>query len=511
MNRGCPLSALAFRRVLRSARGMQASRTTASSPGLALVFGASGYIGTNLVPRLLAEGFRVRAAARKRDVLEARDWRGVELIEADVIKPETLSPALQGVETAYYLVHSMAAGRGFGDLDLTAAHNFARAAEQAGVRRIVYLGGLVPEDADSEHILSRRDTGDALREGPVPVIELRAGIIVGPGSAAFEVMRDLVLNLPLMITPRWVQAKSPPIALENLLEYLVRLPQVREAEGRVFDCGGPETLTYAEMMKRLAAIAGKKPPRILAVPVLTPRLSSYWLALVTAVPTSIARALIGGLKHDFHADDAALRRLVPQRLLDFDESVRAVFAAEESHTVQARWTEGAFPIRGYRREHAFYAKRTSGTAESAASPGEVWDVVRRIGGANRYYCADFLWWLRETIDWLIGGPGRNRGRRDPDDLRVGDHVDSWHVIGIEPGRRLTLSFGMKAPGAGIVEVTLDPIASGGTRLAVTSYWHPAGIWGLVYWYAFLPARHLVLQCMTRHMCERAGSAREDSR
>jgi len=482
---------------------MRSVQTTGTAPELTLVFGASGYIGTNLVPRLLAEGLRVRAAARNREVLEARDWHGAELVAADAMKPETLASALKGVETAYYLVHSMASGRGFGELDLEAARNFARAAAEAGVRRIVYLGGLVPEDADSEHILSRRDTGDALREGSVPVIELRAGIIVGPGSAAFEVMRDLVLNLPLMITPRWVQAKSPPIALENLLEYLARLPQVPEAEGCIFDCGGPETLTYAEMMRRLAVIAGKKPPRIIPVPVLTPRLSSYWLALVTAVPTSIARALIGGLKHDFHADDTELRRLVPQRLLDFDESVRAVFAAEESHTVQARWTEGAFPIRGYRREHAFYAKRAGGSADTAASPEQVWNVVKRIGGANGYYCADFLWWLRETFDWMIGGPGRNRGRRDPEELRVGDHVDSWHVIGIEPGRRLTLSFGMKAPGSGIVEIQLESLGSGGTRLAITSYWHPAGVWGLIYWYAFLPAHRVVLDCMARHMCERA--------
>ncbi len=363
----------------------------------------------------------------------------------------------------------------------------------------------MPDDADSEHIVSRRDTGRVLREGPVPVIELRAGIIVGPGSAAFEVMRDLVLNLPLMVTPRWVQAKSPPIALDNLLEYLVRLPRVPEAAGRTFDAGGPETLTYAEMMRRLAVIAGHRPPYILPVPVLTPTLSSYWLALVTAVPTPIARALIGGLKHDFSADDAELRRLVPQRLLDFDEAVRAVFEAEANHAVQARWTEGAFPMRGYRREHAFYAKRACGSASTAASPAAVWNVVKRIGGANRYYCADWLWWLRETLDWMIGGPGRNRGRRDPDELRVGDHVDSWYVVGVEPERRLTLVFGMKAPGGGALEFDIEPLAGGGTQVTVTAYWHPAGVWGLVYWYALVPAHLFIFKCMTRHICERAAA------
>lgn len=470
-----------------------------------LVFGASGYIGTNLVPRLLREGVPVRAAARSLRVLEARGWAGAGLVQADALRPETLPAALAGVDTAYYLVHSMAAGRGFGALDLEAARNFAAAAAAAGVRCIVYLGGLVPHDADSEHIVSRRDTGEVLREGTVPVIELRAGIIVGPGSAAFEVMRDLVLNLPVMVTPRWVQAKSPPIALDNLLEYLVRLPAVPAAQGRILDAGGPELLTYADMMRRLAVAAGQRRPWIIPVPVLTPRLSSYWLRLITAVPTPIARALIGGLKHDFGADDAELRRLVPQRLLDFDESVQAVFEAERRHEVQARWTEGAFPMRGRRLEHAYYAKRASGSAETAASPEAVWRVIESVGGENRYFCSGMLWWLREVLDWTLGGPGRNRGRRDPDRLRIGDRVDSWHVVGLEPGRRLTLMMGMKAPGGGVLEYEVDPLPAGGSRVTATAYWHPAGVWGLAYWYVLVPAHLFIFRCMTRSIARRAES------
>ena len=474
------------------------------APHKVLVFGASGYIGTNLVPRLLQAGVAVRAAARSRQVLEARGWPGVELVQADALRPESLPPALAGIATAYYLVHSMAAGAGFGQLDLQAARNFARAAADAGVRRIVYLGGLVPADADSEHILSRRDTGDALRAGPVPVTELRAGIIVGPGSAAFEVMRDLALNLPLMITPRWVHRKSPPIALENLLEYLVRLPALPEAAGRTFDAGGPETLTYADMMRRLARAAGRRPPRIIPVPVLTPTLSSYWLRLVTAVPTPVARALIGGLKNDYVADDHALKELIPQPLLDFEASVRAVFDAEDHHAVEARWVEGAYPLRAYRREYAYYAKRASGSATGDVPPAAVWDVVAGIGGDNRYYCADALWWLRETIDWMLGGPGRNRGRRDPRELRVGDRIDSWHVIGLEPGRRLTLVFGMRAPGAAVLEFEIEPLAGRGCRLTVTGYWHPAGVWGLAYWYALVPAHLFIFECMARRIVRLAA-------
>ena len=299
---------------------------------LRLVFGASGYIGSNLVPKLLSRDIAVRAVSRQMQALKARHWKNVELVEADALEPDTLTQALVNVDTAYYLVHSMAAGRNFSSIDLKAAANFAMAAESAGVRRIIYLGGLVPEDADSEHIVSRRETGEILRQGKVPVTEVRAGIIVGAGSAAFEVMRDLVFHLPAMITPRWVRAKSPPIALDNLLEYLVQLPDIDEAAGQIYDAAGPETLTYEEMMRVLADVAGKRQPVIIPVPVLSPKLSSYWLRFVTSVPTNIAKALIGGLKHDFTADTAPLQQLVPQSLLDFRASVEAAFKAEQQES-----------------------------------------------------------------------------------------------------------------------------------------------------------------------------------
>ncbi len=477
--------------------------TPGQRPGRHLVFGASGYIGSNLVPRLLAEGIPVRAAARRVEALEARNWQGVEIRAADALDPGSLDAVLEDIDTAYYLVHSMAAGSDFGRLDLEAARNFAAAAEQAGVRRIVYLGGLVPDDADSEHIISRRDTGAVLREGRTPVTELRAGIIVGPGSAAFEVMRDLVFHLPVMITPRWVRAKSPPIALENLLDYLVRVPQFDASAGRIFDAVGPETLTYEEMMRVVADVAGIRGPRILPVPVLTPRLSSYWLKFVTSVPTNVARALIGGLKHDFSGDVAALQWLVPLELLDFRESVEAAFAAERDSRVEARWVEGAFSVRKGRIDYAFYAKRASGSAVTAASAASVWRVVSAIGGSNRYYYLDWLWTLREVLDWLVGGPGLKRGRRDRERLRIGDHVDSWEVIGVEPERRLTLAFGMRAPGAGVLEFDIAPESGNATRVTATAYWHPAGALGLAYWYALEPAHRVIFKGLTREICRRA--------
>jgi uncharacterized protein YbjT (DUF2867 family)/CRP-like cAMP-binding protein len=245
----------------------------APAGGRVLVFGATGYIGSHLVPRLLREGFAVRACARNRKLLESRGWAGAELVEADALQPATLGAALQGVDTAYYLVHSMAAGRDFGRLDLEAAGHFAAAAAAAGVRRIVYLGGLIPADPDSEHLISRRDTGVRLRQGAVPVTELRAGIIVGPGSAAYEVIRDLVNHLPVMLTPKWVRSRSAPIALDNLLEYLVRLPWIEAAAGQVYDAAGADTLSYEDVMRQYGAAVGKR-PIIVRVPLPAPRRST---------------------------------------------------------------------------------------------------------------------------------------------------------------------------------------------------------------------------------------------
>jgi uncharacterized protein YbjT (DUF2867 family) len=468
-----------------------------------LVFGATGYIGSHLVPRLLRDGLAVRASGRNRRSLEARGWRGLELVEADALQPQTLAAALQDVDTAYYLVHSMAAGRHFGRLDLQAAENFAAAAAAAGVRRIVYLGGLIPKDADSEHLISRRETGERLRRGPVPVTEIRAGIIVGPGSAAYEVIRDLVNHLPVMVTPKWVQSRSAPIALDNLLEYLVRVRTVEAAAGQVLDAAGPDYISYEEVMRQYGEVVGKR-PIILRVPLLSPRLSSYWLGLVTAVPASIARALIGGLKHDLPADDEPLRRLVPLKLMSFRESVSAALEAERTHQVAARWTEGLLMFRGFRIDNAFYAKRASGSAVSTATPAALWQVVTTIGGDNGYYCLGWLWWLRGVIDWLLGGPGLSKGRRHPTELRLGDRIDYWTVIGIEPQRRLTLNFGMRSPGSGVLELEVDPDAGPGrSRITVTAYWHPQGVWGLLYWYALVPAHLVLFRGMTAAMARRA--------
>jgi len=468
-----------------------------------LVFGASGYIGSNLVPVLVAAGHRVRATARNVEVLEARNWIGVELVGADALDPPSLARALEGIEVAYYLVHSMAAGSDFAAIDRRAAENFARAAAHAGVRRIVYLGGLIPPNPRSEHLLSRAETGEVLRLHSVPVTEVRAGMIIGPGSAAYEVIRDLVNHLPAMITPAWVRSRSTPIALPDLLAYLVAVGDIDEAAGKILDAGGPDAVTYEDIMRCYGRLVGRR-PRILAVPVLTPRLSSYWLRFVTSVPTNVARALVEGLEHDFVANDARLRQLVPRRLMGLEEAIRSAIEADSRNEVTARWVEGAIACRNFHPEYGFYAKRAGADADGPASPEAVFAVVCTIGGDAGYFFADWLWNIRRGLDWLAGGPSYRRRRRHPTELRVGDVVDSWRVIALEPGRRLTLLMEMKAPGAGVLEFVVKPGPDGtGSRVNATAYWHPAGVLGLAYWYALVPAHLFLFRGLTRSIQARS--------
>jgi len=473
-----------------------------------LVLGASGYVGSHLVPRLINGGYRVRAAARNRDVLEARGW-DCEIAEADALEPATLATALEGIDVAYYLVHSMGAGKGFAERDRRAAENFRAAAEAAGVKRIIYLGGLQPAGGESEHLASRRETGERLRAGTVPVTEIRAGIIVGPGSAAFEVIRDLVFHLRVMTTPRWVRSRTQPIALDDLLDYLVGLLQVEATAGGTFDVAGAETLSYGQMLKQFARVVGRRVV-ILPLPVLTPRLSSYWLDLVTAVPASVARPLIDGLTHDLLADDAPIRRLIPIPLLGFEDAVRAALEVERSDALAARWAEGSLVLRRYRHDVAFYSKRATARAEAEATPDHLWEAVASVGGARGWYYLDFLWRLRGLLDRLVGGVGMRRGRRHSTNLRVGDAIDFWRVVGVEPGRRLVLVAEMKLPGTASLEFEVEPEGPEHSALTTTARFHPAGIPGLLYWYALWPIHGRLFNGLTRAIAKSAAGTRERS-
>ncbi|QFU74364.1 SDR family oxidoreductase [Halioglobus maricola] len=473
----------------------------ASSQAVSLVFGASGYIGSNLVPFLASRDKRVRAVSRNRAVLEGREWQGVECDSADALDPGSLDRVLSEVDVAYYLVHSMAAGANFGALDLEAATNFRDAAARAGIRRIVYLGGLIPNEPESLHLQSRFETGQVLRQGQVPVTEVRAGMIIGPGSAAFEVMRDLVNNLPVMVTPRWVFSRSPPIALSDLLSYLAALAVLPEAAGKIYDAAGPEVLTYEKIMRRLADILGRR-IIIIPVPVLTPKLSSYWLRLVTTVPVNIARALIDGLKHDVLADDAALRELVPIPLRNVKESIEDALAAERSLSLPAHWVEGSIRCRNFEPRYAFYAKQATGKCETLAEPDRLWQAICRIGSDHDFFALNALWWLRGAADWLLGGPSFRRKRRDPDVLRMGDVVDAWRVIALVPEQKLTLLLEMKLPGAGVLEFEIVDLGSS-REVHASAYFHPAGLWGLLYWYPLVPFHLWIFKAMTREIARRA--------
>lgn len=476
----------------------------------ALVFGATGYIGSHLVPRLLADGWTVRVSSRRREVLEGRGWSGVEIVEADALERETLAPALAGVDVAYYLVHSMSGGAGFAERDRLAAQHFREAAAAAGVRRIVYLGGLQADAGDgdeaaSEHLASRRETGDELRAGPVPVTELRAGVIVGPGSIAFEVIRDLVYHLPVMITPRWVRSRMQPIALDDVLTYLVRVAAIEGAAGRIFDVGGPEPLSYEQMLRQAAEVLGRS-LRIVPVPVLSPRLSSYWLDLVTTVPARVARPLVDGLRHDLLADDAAIRALIPLSLMTYREAVSAALKLERSEEPPGRWTEGAFIYRRSRHDVSFYSKSARASAVVAAPAEATWAQVIAIGGANGWYWNTWLWRLRALLDRLVGGAGMRRGRRSPDSARVGDAIDFWRVTAVEPGQRLTLLAEMRLPGAAVLEFAVSDEGEGRSRIETVAHFAPAGLMGLLYWYALAPVHAAIFGGMARRIAQRAERA-----
>lgn len=471
-----------------------------------LVFGASGYVGTNLVEFLLAEGRDVRASSRVIEVLRGRGWEDAALCQADALDPNSLDEALDGIGTAYYLVHSMAAGKSFPEIDAIAARNFAAAAARQRVRRIVYLGGLMPENPASVHLRSREETGAILREGTVAVTELRAGMIIGPGSAAWEVIRDLVNHLPVMITPRWVFSKSSPIALINLLRYLADVPKYDETAGQIYDVAGPEVLTYKEVMLRYGKLVGKRPV-IIPVPVITPRLSSYWLWLVTSVPTDVARALIGGLAQDIVARDQRLATLIPQQLMGFDAAAAHALDADRQHALPAHWVENTVVCESFSPEYAFYAKRADGSSVTTAQSADIWAVICQFGSGGDFFYARPLWWMRRLLDWLVGGPSFRRRRRHRTELRVGDVIDAWRVIDIEPEESLTLLMEMRAPGAGVLRFSI--IDLGAERcIAVQAHWHPAGIWGLLYWYSTLPVHTILFKGTARVIGKRSRQAIE---
>lgn len=478
--------------------------TLPADPRPILVTGATGYIGGRLAARLLARGFRVRAMARDPRRLAALADAGAECVPGDALEPETLSPALRGVSVAYYLIHSMGSGPDFAERDRRAARNFAAACALAGVRRIIYLGGLGQAGPSlSKHLASRQETGDVLRAGAVPVTELRAAIIVGAGSASFEIIRDLARKLPVMTAPRWVNTRCEPIALEQVLEYLVGCLDEPRTTGQVLEIGGGEVLTYREMLRQCAAAQGKR-VRIVVVPVLTPRLSSYWLNLVTSVPMGVARPLVEGLRNDVVTTDHRIREWIPVTPMTYRQAVERALGEDRAGPLASRWTGAAgtaVPGQPPRPRTVLEDERV---VRADAPQAALFAAVERIGGATGWYYGNWLWRLRGLVDRVIGGVGMRRGRRDPRSVAVGDPVDFWRVVELGPGRLLRLAAEMKLPGAATLEFEVAQGPGGaGSVLVQRARFAPRGPLGRLYWDALRPVHALVFRGMARGIARAA--------
>ncbi len=477
---------------------------------LLLVTGATGYVGGRLVPRLLAAGYRVRCLVRNPDALEGRSWAGrVEITTADMLVfDEALEGAFSGVDAVYYLVHSLAAVRDFGARDQQAASNAARAAKQAGVEQMIYLGGLGdPEAALSAHLRSRQHTAEALRGTGVPVTELRAAIIVGSGSVSFEMIRYLTERLPVMVCPRWVYTKVQPIAIRNVLDYLVAALENPAAIGRTIEIGGSDVLTYEHMMLGYARQRQLK-RRLIALPLLTPRLSSYWVHLVTPIPADIARPLIDGLCNEVVVRDDLARQLFPDvQLLGYESAVALALEKMSTHAVDTAWSDalsssqrsGAAVIL-VNRDGLILEMRSM---DVDAEPRVVYESFARIGGDQGWLYMDWAWQIRGMVDRVLGGVGMRRGRRDPVRLRAGDSLDFWRVEKVEEGRLLRLRAEMKVPGRAWLEFVARPAGAGRTKLLQTAYFDPRGLFGMLYWYVLYPVHALIFSGLISRLGERA--------
>ncbi len=474
-----------------------------------LVTGATGYIGGRLVPHLLAAGNRVRCLARDASRLEGRDWRAdVEVVEGDLLKPETLPAALEGIEAAYYLVHSMAGGAHFSDRDLRAARDFGRVARECGVERIIYLGGLAdPDEVLSEHLRSRLQTGDALREGGVPVTEFRSAVIVGSGSLSFEMIRYLAEGLPVIICPRWIDHRVQPISVRNVLEYLVAALDTPESTGQTIEIGGADVITYGEMLRGYGLARGLR-RRLLLVPILTPRLAAWWIHLMTPVPASIAGPLLDGLRNESIAHNHDAERLFPGiKPTNYETAVRLALRRIDSGDVETVWS-GALVSSRNDLPQKFLGSQEGMLLEQrqrvvAAPPEAVFRAFSRIGGDRGWPAMNWAWQLRGLIDWVLGGFGMRRGRRDPDELRVGDAVDFWRVEAVEPGRLIRLRAEMKLPGLAWLQFQVEPREGNRSVFTQTAFFEPKGFPGLLYWWSLYPIHGPIFNGMIRRLAREA--------
>ncbi len=466
--------------------------------GLVLVAGASGYVGGRLVGELLEAGYRVRCLVRTPAKVAGTSWADrVEIMQGDVL--EELDAAMAGVAAVYYLVHTIGASADWVERDRRAAQNVRDAAAAAGVRRIVYLGGLGDgaNEGLSPHLASRHEVGRVLAAGPVPVTELRAAVIIGAGSASFEMLRYLVDVLPVMVTPRWVETRCQPIAVRDVLRLLVGVLAVPDAAGHVYEIGGPDVLSYREMMNVYAEEAGLRRRWLIPVPVLTPSLSSHWVGLVTPLPRSLARPLVDSLINEVIVHDDDISNVVPGRALTYREAVSAALGRMRAGTVDTTWSSAEIGGRHPADPMPTDPDWSGGTVLADrrdrhvdAPPATVYAVLSAIGGKRGWYWGDWLWSIRGFVDQLVGGVGMRRGRRDATVMHVGDAVDFWRVEALEPAARVRLRAEMKLPGEAWLEWRIEP-EGGGSHVYQLGRFHPRGLWGRCYWFVVAPFHRFV--------------------
>ncbi|MEO8458235.1 MAG: SDR family oxidoreductase [Chloroflexota bacterium] len=462
-----------------------------------LIAGATGYIGGRLMSSLEGKGIPLRCIARRPDFLRSRAAPSTEIVPGDVLDLDSLRSALSGIDSAYYLVHSLGAVD-FEAVDREGALNFAKAAAEAGVKRLIYLGGLGEGDDLSPHLRSRQEVGRILRESGVTTIEFRASIVIGSGSLSFEMIRALIDRLPLMITPRWVRVRAQPVAVEDVVEYLVQAREVPLDESIVVEIGGPDRITYAQIMMEYARQRGLR-RLMIPVPVLTPHLSSLWLGLVTPLYATVGRKLIESIIHETLVRDELARRLFTVKPRGYKEAIRRALLNEDREFAETRWSD-APSARG--DQPAWGGVRTGSRLVDSRrltidrSPEAAFAPIKRIGGKKGWYSPAWPWRFRGLIDLLVGGAGMRRGRRHPEQLAVGDTVDFWRVEAYEEDHLLRLSAEMKLPGRAWLQFEVEPAANGST-LTQTAIFDPLGLPGLLYWYALWPVHSLIFGGMIK--------------
>jgi uncharacterized protein YbjT (DUF2867 family) len=481
-----------------------------------LVIGATGYVAGRLIPLLLTEGYRVRAMGRSLEKMAGRPWGqnpGVQLVKGDIQDVHSLRRAVKGCDVIYYLVHSMIAQKGkYRHADRMGAKHMVQAAADEQAQHLIYLGGLgdIHHKNISEHLLSRNEVGQVFMDGPVPATVLRAAMILGSGSASFEILRYLAERLPIMVTPKWVRMPTQPISITNVLGYLKGCMEHPETRGESFDIGGPDVVAYRDLFAIFTREAGLPAPVMIPVPVLTPRLSSLWIHLVTPVPAEIAQPLTEGLSLPTICTENRITQIIPQKLISCKEAIRRALDRVQQEQVDTCWTDAGeikYPEWASFGDSAYsggtilkcgYRAVVNGTAQN------LWAAVVKLGGETGYYGADFLWKIRGVMDILTGGVGLSRGRRSKERLQVGDALDFWRVLKLEKPSKLLLLAEMKTPGEALLEITITDVGDNQCEIVLLSEFLPRGLMGISYWYVLYPFHQYVFTAMLKGMVMASG-------